>query len=244
MTDKTKKTLSILLLIISILLLLVSLQVVIKDFSPQDQEASTIPKKTKKWNPGHYIQLGNTTSAGQINSVLSEPAASGIKGVRVSLYWEEIEPQQNVYSRAKIDEYLNALPPGKKIMLMMWERDYWGRTCSGTARLPKYIKNHPNNPALNFSGGCIAQTWKPDIQDRWVKALNKVAEYIDNDNRVEAIIFPESSFGIPEGYEGNVSKLRDEIESGLISIHTGIAPQYKKTHVFQNMNWIGGRTCV
>jgi hypothetical protein len=203
--------------------------------------------KTKKWNPGHYLQLGNSATPDQLNSSLNESGASGMKGARIYLYWDEFEPQKDAYNRVKLDQYLAKVPPNKKLIIFLWERDYWGSTCGTserTARLPSYIRNHPTNPALSISGGCVAQTWKPDIQDRWIKAVSKIGEYIDNDNRVEAIMFPESSFGVPEGYENSESLLRTEIENGLIIIHKGIAPKFQKTHVFQQMNWIGGRTCT
>jgi hypothetical protein len=198
--------------------------------------------KTKKWHPGHYYQMSNNVTPEEFSNIMTQEGSEYMSGGRVQMYWSDFELNKDQYSRDKLDQYLQELPANKKLIIMLWERDYWGRTCDKNARLPAYIKN-PNQPHpalnINIDKGCVAQFWQPDIQERWIKLNQKVAEYVDNDNRVEAIVFPETAFGIPVSYEDKAQAFKTLTYNAWIAIHTAIAPSYQRTQVFHQMNHLG-----
>jgi hypothetical protein len=237
----SKKLLTFILIFFGILLFSVSFFLLSKDLSPTEQNAEVLPIKTKKWNPGHYLQGANDITPSYITENLNAATSANLKGIRVPLYWGEWETSKDVYDFKILDSYINALPSNKKILIKVHERDYWGRYCNEGARLPNYImdENQPH-PALTLPGaGCVAQFWEPDIQARWIKALTMLAKHVENNDKVEMVIFSETAFGFPDGFDGSVSEFKLLTRDAFINIHKGIAPAFQKTQVMQAMNHLG-----
>ena len=153
----SKKLLSIILILFGLFFSFVSLYIIQNDLSPRDQKAEVIPVKTKKWNPGHYLQGANSLTPAYITENLNADTSANLKGIRAPLFWGEWETSKDVYDFRIIDSYINALPPNKRIIIMVGERDYWRNYCNEGARLPRYImdRNQPH-PALTLEGtGCV-----------------------------------------------------------------------------------------
>lgn len=238
----SKKSLIFILIIGGLLLFTLSLFLLSRDLSPSDQKAEVLPMKSKKWNPGHYLQGSNNLTPEYIAENLTSSTSANMMGMRVSLFWGEWETSKDVYDFKILDSYIEALPKNKRLIIMVMDRDYWGKTCNGGARLPKYIMDkNQAHPAMSLEAGCVSQFWESDIQERWVKALRALGDHVDNNPQVEAIMLQETAFGFPKEYEGTEGEFKLALRDAFINIHKKISSAYPKTQVFQQMNYMGPR---
>jgi hypothetical protein len=101
-----------------------------------------------QFTPGHYMWVDTGSGGGglsgwiaQINSIASEPT---IKGVKISLNWDDIEPStQGVYSFTILDQLVNACAAINKKLMVIIECQYFSDSITNPAgRLPTYVINN------------------------------------------------------------------------------------------------------
>lgn len=200
--------------------------------------------KTKKWNPGHYLQaypLDNPPSAIH-KDIADDPRLQAARGVRVPISWKAIEPTRGNYNWKLIDEYLAAIGPDKQMFLHWWSSDIWRRNCDSLTRIPTYmlpdcVRMYSGN---GVHGNASVKWWEPGPRAEMIRVLKEIGKHYDNNPQFEGIMFDETTFGNPpEGTISNADFQKAKLQA-YKEIHTAIAPYFSKSQVIQPMNWLGG----
>lgn len=113
----------------------------------------------------------NVTQA-TLTTYFTEMAALGIKHVRFSAIWEQIEPTRNTYNWAQIDRHVNtALAAGlEPLVILLWSPDWAGTfETSGTTYMADWGE-FATALALRFAG--VVKTYEiwnePNIDTFWL----------------------------------------------------------------------------
>lgn len=212
--------------------------------------AQTTP--AKKWNPGHYLSISGSTQAEFTTQVqkLHQPDYRNIKGVKLKIHWKTLESTQNQYNFALIDAIINAMPSDRQLFMMVLDRDFQN-ACGANPRLPTYILNHTQYPAVNLhtGRGCVAQIWRTPIMDRYITLYNALGDRYDNHPQFGGLFTAETATNIVEGPGLPATQL--EMNQLLLPqfkrLHTQTAPHFQKSFVIQSINFLmgpGGDKCI
>jgi hypothetical protein len=184
-------------------------------------------KKAKKWTPGHYMSVG---SSGEL-SRMGGNEYRNIKGFRIKAPWGLFEgPNKGDYHFQNIDRMLEALPPGKKLFLMVEDRPNKGR-CK--IDMPAYIHSSREYSNTVGTNGCMPKLWEAATMDRLIALYKEIGQRYDNDPRFMGIMNQETA-------NPNIPRDKaDDFARQLARFHREIAPYFEKTHVFQTMNHLG-----
>lgn len=147
-----------------------------------------------KWHPGLY-QI--STKSGKIKESDIFPE---FKGVQVLYSWRDIEPEKGRYDFSSIRTDLNELSKMNKQLVIQLQYKSFGK---GESRVPAYL----NGP--EYGGGVYETTrgawdpvhWNTNVQNRICALLKALANEFDSHPNLEAVCLPESSPGLPKGFE-------------------------------------------
>jgi len=219
-----------------------------KDYSPRDQQAATPALKTKKWNPGHYLQGYPLDHPPAImkKSIADDPKLQAARGVRVPISWKAFEPTKGNYNWKLVDDYLDAIGPNRQMFFHWWATDIWNKNCDSATRIPTYMLPSCTKmySGAGVHGNASVQWWEPGPRAEMIRVLKAIGSHYNSNPQFEGIMFDETTFGIPPSSLISTSEFeKKKLESYKI-IHTEIAPYFAESQVIQPMNWLGGAGCT
>lgn len=210
-----------------------------------DVPTPTVPpvagKKTKKWNPGHYLRVNSRDpDPERIREMANDPAYSAIKGFRIMVFWKTIEPTKGNYNWSLIDKYLAAVRPDQHVIIHFWERDLWNNKCNASTGIPGYMLPMTIRMvnANGVEGPCLVRFWEDAPRNELVRVLNALGKRYNDNPKFEGIMFDETAFGRHPTLSGgafNTIKLK-----ALKDLHSRISDAFSKSQVIQSMNYLGG----
>jgi hypothetical protein len=109
---------------------------------------NSAPSVTRKYHPGHYVQMYKSDGETQILAVISQP---GVVGIERYYTWSEFETGEGVYDFSKIQSDLDILKRdnhGKRLVVQVGDKSF----STTTKPLPTYLDSYdllndsPNKP--------------------------------------------------------------------------------------------------
>jgi hypothetical protein len=199
-----------------------------------------------KWHPGHYMNLsisGAQDARPQIDEIAN---VSSIKGVRLFVYWHEIEKSKGVYDFSKIDMYLNkvkSLPTPKRLIVSIRERRFGGTSKTGI--VPNYILTDPlykGGVAYQPPNDCVvARLWEPAVMDRLIALYRALGTRYNSNPYLEGFHTGETSIGFgsdkskwPSGFS------TEKVLQQYVRFARSARATMPQTNIFVFTNFIGG----
>jgi len=194
-------------------------------------------KKTKKWHPGHYIyhKDGNVDPQ-RIKDYYKDARYDATAGVYVQIYWKSLEPQKDQYNFQFIQQYLDALPENKHLFFVFMDRDYQSTSCA-SSRLPGWVDKVHGEESADGKKDCIAKFWEPAVMNQEIELFSEIAKRFDAHPQFEGILLQETSFGA-----SLVGISHEQAYAAYFQIHERSKDFFKQSHLFRNMNSLGGPT--
>jgi hypothetical protein len=203
-------------------------------FSIVVNNPTAVQTRTKKYNPGHYIELLRyQTSNRQKDNYLTDTMRPGVKGVLVRYYWRDLEKSPGVYDFSAIQHDLNLLS-GQGMHLIVAPED---KTFTGSQLLqpmPDYMAKYT---VRNNMGGMTAERWKPYVIDRWVKLMEAMGKRFDGNPYFEGIATHETALSIDNNVLTQRGYTPEIYRDGLIDLLKRTANAFPTSRIFWYMNF-------
>jgi hypothetical protein len=198
----------------------------------------------KYWNPGHYITLVDNSTKSQIISEIEQLNTNdyrNIKGVKIKMWWKDFEPSQGNYDYSDLDSYIQALPEGKQIFILLLNRDFQ-KSCSNNPRIPSYIVNHSKFPAEDLgNNGCIAQVWQQEIADEYISLLSYIGKRYGDNPKFGGLMLEETAVSVDfKTYAGSKTEFNTMLFDQTVRMHTEASRHFGKAFLMQKINWLTG----
>ncbi len=213
----------------------------------------------KKWNPGHYAQLGVLYNNTSLNRIAAIPE---MKGVMLSYHWGNLETAKGVYDFSRIRSDLEFLRiRGKRLVLQISDKAY--RLEREDACTPEYMKTDPEylGGMIKFTTqnmqrpGCIAKRWVPAVMDRLIALHAALGAEFDGEPFIEAIVTEESATTValtdnatPQTYVDQLKRLASAFASSYPSTLSVLQLNFRTSpneyelmeHLYRNGIGVGG----
>jgi len=189
-----------------------------------------------KWNPGHYIKLGRE----DVGSLRNVAGKKGVKGVVLSMFWSDLEPQRGQYNFERIDQFLEELAVHDQHLILLF-LDY--DKTPGCPSLPQYIKQTPGAVAElegeRFEQGCMAVLWQPLVLERWIALNQALGRKYDTHKYFEGLRTRESTYPIAEK-RTKFAYTDQKLVDALAELAVESKKAFPHTNFFLSMSRIGG----
>ncbi len=159
-------------------------------FSIVVNDVAKVQTTTRKYNPGHYIDLLRyETLSTRSDSYFTDAMRAGVTGFQVHYYWRDLEPAPGVYDFSRIQHDLD-LASSQGLHLIVMPAD---KTFKHESPVPDYLAKYmlPNRP-----GGYTVERWQPYVIDRWVKLVQAMGKQFDSNPYFEGVSTGETALGI------------------------------------------------
>lgn len=205
-------------------------------------------KPTKKWHPGHYIDVNRTKSEADFSGVhkrikgfISEPVITGVTAV---INWKDLEPAKDEYTLDAIADMLDLMDQEKKGYLQVEIMDRrFGNGCKYiNLVMPNYIIDagymYVSPKKSDPEGKCMPALFDTGYVDRYIKLINEIGKRFDKHPRFVGMkLMNETSLSNPTvGPEFDFAAYVKNL--GRISQET--APYFKNTITSLSINYIRG----
>jgi len=203
---------------------------------------------TKKWNPGHYMQVprGDHETVQANRFVYYDQIATNtdLVGVFVPFRWSMLEGAQGDYSagiatiQAEIVKLKNLTVP-KRFYLRIIDYHY-GAVATNSAYFPTYVQSGGTYVGTNGVGWC---RWSTSWMDAYIDMIEAYAAAFDSEPYFEGIyLYRETAPAVgtttPCGY--TLANYQTQTERML----TAAGAAWPQTNVILSANYIGSQTVM
>lgn len=200
-------------------------------FSIVVDDVPPVTTRTKKYNPGHYIDLLRyQTTSDRSDTYITDAIRPGVTGVQVRYYWRDLETSPGVYDFSRIQHDLDLLS-SQGLRLIVNPAD---KTFKNEMPVPAYLADYTLS---NRKGGYTVERWKPYVVDRWVKLMEALGERFDGNPYFEAIATEESALGVDDAVLTANGYTPENYRDALIDMLTRTAAAFPTSRVFWYMNF-------
>jgi hypothetical protein len=198
----------------------------------------------KKWHPGHYLKTqGNAYATDQnryidgvmnvMPKVLELPQ---LKGAYVDIAWGAINPTGSTYNWTDLDNIVNWLCSRDKNLILSVSYKSFGGADTPQLIMPADLVAKKQYDRTNM--GMISAIWRPEVMNRFISAMNAVADRYDSSPCLEMVTTSESapSFGgVDSPGDYSVGALAEQ----LMRLYAAQAKAFNKTTVAAQINFLG-----
>ena len=203
-----------------------------------------------KWNPGHYgLAWAGVIKDSFVNKIAKEKY---IKGLRMQVYWRQLEPKPGVYDFSIIEENLSKLQSkGKRLLAMISYKSYNSAGRDMLCAPEDIIAAGGTQHRLNKGGKqhvCVARIWRKDVRDRFISLMKALGSRFDKEPYFEGVQFQETA---NNGGREDVSEYRkgynppyvagftqQKYFDAIVEINREAKKAFPHTNVFQMLNHI------
>lgn len=170
----------------------------------------------KKVHRGWYVLLDKYKSTpetraahhARMQAFANEP---NVKGFKLQIMHGDIETTPGDYSQgfAIIDSYLDALPPGKRLMISIFKSVFGSVSPANLTNgfyFPRYITDNPSvygiTPLAGTNAGYTERVWRAAVIERWCLMSEAFQARYDDDDRFEMYQTGETSISVQNGLDG------------------------------------------
>jgi hypothetical protein len=191
--------------------------------------------------------LSNETdrsSSGQMTAILNElnilaNSGGNVAGYAYNATWDTLEPTKGNYDFSHIDNILNHLPSGKKLIIGVQS------IYAPSNHIPTYILTDSAYGSSNAGGygywtgyggaSYIGAKWRSSVMSRWIALFQALGDRYDSDSRVVALIDRDET-------APNMDGGSDYSDSAMLTQWTNFGSQVvahaPHMSVVQQINWL------
>lgn len=207
--------------------------------------ATSLNAQAVKWHPGHYLRLNVGGSQAEHFRHMDEIGnVAPIKGVRLQIYWSELEKSKGSYDFSRIDAYLNklkSLPTPKRLVVFVMDRRF---SNSKTGIVPSYLLTDPaynGGVTRTNDNGYVARLWETPVMDRLIALYRAMGARYDADTYLEGFSTGETVLSLaksswPAGYS------KDGLLKQYLRLVSAAKESMPRTNLFLGANYIGTDT--
>ena len=200
-------------------------------FSIVINDVAAVQTQTKKYNPGHYIDLLRyMTASDWSDNYITDTMRAGVTGVQVRYYWRDLETAPGVYDFSRIQHDLDLLS-SQGLHLIVNPAD---KTFREAQPVPDYLSGYV---LLNNNGGYTVERWKPYVIDRWVKLMQALGQRFDSNPYFEGVATEESALSLDEAVLTDNGYTPENYRDGLIDMLRRTAEAFPTSRTFWYMNF-------
>ena len=203
-------------------------------FSIVINDVAAVQTQTKKYNPGHYIDLLRyMTASDWSDNYITDTMRAGVTGVQVRYYWRDLETAPGVYDFSRIQHDLELLSSqGMHMIVFPLDKTFAG------AQLPQPLPDYLAGYSLpNNKGGYTAERWRPYVIDRWLKLMQAMGKQFDSNPYFEGLATEESSLSLDTAVLTANGYTPENYRDTLIDMLQRTADAFPTSRVFWTMNF-------
>ena len=189
---------------------------------------------TVKWHPGHYVETGRAHGLQFIRKNDEILKSDAVEGVKLKIYWSELEKGRGRYDFSTIDAVLAELQKhGKNLVLHVLDRTFHD---GPRAALPGYIVNNREHwsPLRKAKNGAAASIWKPQVMDRYIELMEAIAKRYDDHPNFQGVTLTETALDSVQRYD------KQQYKEQYIRLFEATAKAFDDSIVLANLNYLSG----
>ena len=187
-----------------------------------------------EWNPGHYIETGRRNGLQFIRNNDEILKSDAVEGVKLKIYWGDIETGRGRYDFSTIDAVLAELQKhGKHLVLHVLDRTFHD---GARAALPDYIVNNRDHwsPLRKANNGAAAAIWRPQVMDRYIDLMEAIAQRYDGHPSFQGVTLTETALDTDQRYN------KQQYKEQYIRLFEATAKAFDDSIVLANLNYLSG----